>query len=302
MKFLHLYILFLFVAVLGMTIHIFVKLSIPTVQLETANVTEQYVAKVKVAGSDIRVRLIILKHCRERVADSESDGVIEVANLAASQGLDITDLGQHHINKNGPTRVIWTKTSLSGLKKFVSEQMKVNASQGDTFIIYTTGHGGPDGGLASLGQRREIGQMFIEAAEENEQETLWWQSSCFAAAGLPNINSLNAVQKEYFSMIASSTANRSSYWHDQTPLMKKVFIALANNDKRLDRNEDGSISANELGQFIDRKNLVFAASGDEPIFGWRDFANEIPIRDWDGFKNYPDRYVPHPGSGKIPLD
>jgi len=257
-----------------------------------------YVGRVKL-NSRITIRLIILKHCRERIADEESDGVIKAANLAASEGLSITDLGQHHVNQDGPLK--WGKAmTLEGLKKFISAQMKVSAKTGDTLIIYTTGHGGQSGGLQILGEREPVARIIAQAAVENNQETLWWQSSCYASAGLPSISSFTPEEQKLFSMIASSVASKPSYWHDQTEPMKKLFFAIAQGSKEIDPNEDGTVSAKELADFMEKVKpgagrLVFACSDDEPIFGWFDIINSLPIFNPEGQQQQlPEDYIPTP--------
>ena len=206
----------------------------------------------------------------------KSRDVIQAANLAASRGLTISDIGSHHVNRDGHIRgrVVWGKKyDLNKLKSFISEQMKVDAVRGDTLVIYTTGHGGEDGTLVSLGLRKDIMKIFAEAAEENNQEILWWQSSCYAAAELPPISSLNNKQQKLLSMIASSSADRPSYWGDQTEPMRKVFVAMAEGSSDIDPNQDQEITAKELADFMNnevRKNsgdLLFSRGPDEPIFG-----------------------------------
>jgi hypothetical protein len=267
----------------------------PSLMIETPNVTEHYVGKVSL-NSGQSVRLLILKHCFEGIADSESDGVVKAANLAASKGLSIRDLGRHQVNINGLNeRLVWgTRVKMSGLKDFVSQQMKISAEAGDTIVIYTTGHGSAGGSLMILGPRKEVFKALVEAAEENNQETLWWQSSCYACAGLPSIDSLTPKQKTLFSMIASSPANETSTWHDQTPLMEKLFVGLATNDPNLDSNRDGIVTAGEISQFLN-KDEVFASTPDEPIFGFWNYANLIPIFNRYGIPyNTPDNYIPLP--------
>tara|TARA_Y100000034_G_scaffold118960_1_gene160240 strand:- start:441 stop:1334 length:894 start_codon:yes stop_codon:yes gene_type:complete len=258
----------------------------------------EYIKKVKLS-SYVTVRLIILKHSSERIADEESRGIIEAVDFASSKGLDIQDLGDHHVNKNGPTIVWGNKCSLQTLKAFVSEQMKISAEAGDTLVIYTTGHGGSGGGVQNLGRRSDIAKIFAESAEENDQETLWWQSSCYAAAGLPAISSFNEKQQELFSMIASSTAKRATYWHDQTKPMKELFTAMATMGTDIDPDQNSSVSAKELSSFLNRAKkglgeLVYAKNSNEVIFGLN-LARMIPIINPDGSVfEAPSDYIPLP--------
>jgi len=269
---------------------------LPVVQLTPIG---QYVSKVKL-DNGIGVRILILKHCFERVAEKEQRELIKVMNLAADKGLDIKDIGGHFVNGNGKIdRHLWKECSFSQLKDFIVQQMRIGAEPGDTLIIYTTGHGSRGGSLARFGKRSMILTAFAEAAEEAEQETVWWQSSCYAAAGLPPLSSLNKVQQELLTLITSSHANRVSYWGDQTEVLKRVFIALAEIETslELDKNQDGIIVAGELSDFIKtvkKENMVFAISPDEPVFGL-DWPNRIPIRNMDGnLFNAPKKYIPKP--------
>tara|TARA_Y100000034_G_scaffold43496_3_gene53120 strand:+ start:38139 stop:38984 length:846 start_codon:yes stop_codon:yes gene_type:complete len=266
-----------------------------TLQIETSNVAEQYVGRVTLKGRTI-VRLLILKHSFEQVAKDEEIAIVQAANLAATKGLQIKDIGSHHINGEG--KINWgKKCTLSNLKAFVSEQMKISAQAGDTLIIYTTGHGDSGGGLSRLAQRKTVMTAFAEAAEENNQETLWWQSSCYAAAGLPPISNLNQMQQRLFSMIASSNANRSSYWGDQNNVMKQTFLSLAREDGRLDQNKNGRVTHKELKQFlrkVKKECILYSSGPDEIIFGafgpW-----DIPIVDRNNpQKKYSDDYIAIP--------
>tara|TARA_Y100000034_G_scaffold133308_1_gene198425 strand:- start:4027 stop:4938 length:912 start_codon:yes stop_codon:yes gene_type:complete len=256
-----------------------------------------YVTKVKL-DSGITVRLLILKHCFERVAANEERDIIKVMNLAADKGLNIKDIGGHFVNGDGKIdRHLWKTCSLSGLKDFLVQQMRTGAESGDTLVVYTTGHGSKSGYLAQFGKRTTIMKAFAEAAEEAQQETLWWQSSCYAAAGLLPMESLSETQQELLTMVTSSNANRVSYWGDQTEAMKRVFIALAEESPELDQDQDGTVVAGELSKFlkkVKKEDIVFAISPEEPIFGL-DWPNRIPIRDMDGnLFNAPDKYIPKP--------
>ena len=269
----------------------------PTFYVETPRVREHYIGKVKL-NDKLVIRLLVLKHCREGVANEEGQAMIDIANLAASQGLRIQDIGNYHIDTAGQVGLVYTRVTIDGLKKFVSKQMKVDAEEGDTLIIYTTGHGSSEGSVQILGSRIVLGKAFAEAAEENNQETLWWQSSCYAAAGLPKIGEMNKKQQEIFSMLASSDANHPSYWGDQNPILKQLLSALASGSKKIDPNQDEIIVAKELASFLDglgnRGRLLYAKSPDEPIFGWADWANLIPIVGPEGPEDHGDRYIPYP--------
>lgn len=269
------------------------------------NPCSAYVGKVKTG--EISIRLLILKHCPDQIANQDANQALQAANVAASKGLSIKDIGNFHINKEGQTSgiaVVWGEKldDLQGLKQFVKEQSQIGAEQGDTLIVYTIGHGGGDGGLMRIGQRRGIMRVLAEVAEENEQEILWWQLSCHAAAGLPAISSLTEKQQEFFSMTASSPANELSYFATQGPQMQKLFVAMAEQHTEIDPNQDSIITAGELKAFMikhfgqKRGQLVYARSEDEPIFGLLGgLANRIPIIDRNNPQaEYPKNYIPRP--------
>lgn len=249
----------------------------------------------------IRVRLLILKHAWEQMADDDANLAIQAVQAASSRGLRIENIGNHFIDRDGKRKVaIVEYDSVEKLKSFVSEQMKVNPVSGDTFIVFTIGHGFGSGDLQRLGQRVEIMKALAAAAEENEQETLWWQLSCHATARLPMITELPKSQQGYFSMLASSTAEQTSSSGVQGRIMERVFVALAEKSTELDPNGDEIITMRELRDFLNkdgsrRGTLLFAASEDEQIFGGISLANRIRIIDRNNpQREYPRNYIPLP--------
>ena len=273
----------------------------PTIE---ASDNSLYIAKVRLES--VAIRLLVLKHCPDNIADIDADEAVQAANMAETKGLTINTIGNYHVNKEGKTNsMAWGKKisldDLQGLKNFISEQMKVDAEPGDTIIVYTLGHGGDSGSIMRLGQRKDVMEAIAQAAEENDQETFWWQLSCHAAAKLPPISSLNERQQELFAMSASSPANELSYFRTQGKIFASVFNALANKSPQIDPNGDELITAGELGSFIgrgfgqERGDLVFAKSPDEPVFGYNGLANQIPIRDHNNPQTeYPRDYIPMP--------
>ena len=264
----------------------------------------KYVAKVKI-NDTMSIRLLVLKHCPDSIANTDSNQAVQAANLAASKGLDIENIGNYHVDKSGKTdSLVWAAQydDLEGLKRFVSEQMKVGAKTGDTLVIYTNGRGSGNGSVMRLGQRDGIMRTFAEAAEENDQETFWWQLSCHAAAKLPEISTLNEKQQKLFSMTASSPGDELSYFCTQGKLMQVVFTAMADGGTDIDPNQDKVITAGELKGFMvskfgaKRGNLVWARSDDEEIFGLLGgLPNLIPIVDQNGQQGeYPRDYIPLP--------
>lgn len=260
----------------------------------------QYIGKMKL--KDFSIRLLILKHCPDDIANVDATEALQAVNLAKTEGLNIEDIGNYHVDPNGKINTMSCQSiPLTGLKQFVSDQMKVDAEPGDTLIVYTLGHGSKDGSLMSLGQRRYVMEMLAEAAEENEQQTLWWQLSCKAAAFLPSIATLTERQQEFFSMIASSEANELSYFRTQADQMQKMFVALAKNNQEINPNQDRVISMKELKDFLNkyveagRGNLAWAKNANKIIFGYPNLANTIPIVEANGTQaEYPDGYIPSP--------
>jgi hypothetical protein len=240
------------------------------------------------------VRVLILRHTWDSISFTDTKQAIHAVDVAASKGLTIKQIGDYNIDKDGlDERVSWKSVSYEELRRFVDEQMKVDAEAGDTFVIYTIGHGGGGGGLQTLGQREDIMKIFAELAAKNQQETFWWQLSCHAAAKLPSISTLTEEEQDYFSMIASSPSDQLSYFCTQGEQMQKVFTALADKSREIDPDGDEVITAGELRKFLNkhvpsgsfpsghRGDLLFARSDDEPIFGAIGLARRIPIVDRD---------------------
>jgi len=256
--------------------------------VSTDAVPLQYVGKINVSG--IKIRLLVLKHCFERMADDDAELVIQGANLAATKGLDIRDIGNRYIDSNGEAGRWGEKYSLSKLKDFVSQQMKINAETGDTLIIFTVGHGSPNGYLQDLGQRKEVMEAFATAAQENNQETIWWQLSCFASADLPSISSLNLEQQQLFSVVVSSDANTESPAYVEGKIMQKFFVGLADNFRQIDANGDDMITAGEMSDAIPNRK-IFSLSKDQILFGFS-WARKLPIIDRNGEnKEYPKDFI-----------
>jgi len=268
--------------------------------------SSEYIGKVRI-NDTVTVRLLVLKHCPDDIADVDASQAVEAAKVAQSRGLTIQIIGNYHVDKQGKTdSMAWgakySLDDLEGLKNFISEQMKIDAVYGDTFIVYTIGHGSGSGSIMRLGQREPVMKAIAQAAEENDQETLWWQLSCHAAANLPPVTVLNERQQELFSMTASSPANELSYFNTQGKQFAAMFNALAERSKEIDPNQDDIVTCKELSDFLSAKfgetrgKLVFARSPDEPIFGLTGgLANAIPIKDHNNPQGeYPRNYIPFP--------
>jgi len=214
------------------------------------------------------VRLLVLKHCRERIADGDANLAIRGAKQAESKGLAIKVIGNHYIDG----------FSKDKLQTFTSQEMWKGAVGGDTVIVHTIGHGGKEGGLATLGQRSNVMAAFANAAEANKQRVLWWQLSCYASAKLPPISSLPSAQQELFAVYASSSATEPSPTDQQAGFMTKLFNALADKSTALDKNGDGIVTAAEMKGFMNtldgkhRGNLLYCRDEERPIFGDLQFA------------------------------
>jgi len=267
--------------------------------------SEQFICKVKL-DDQVSIRLLILKHAPDEIANLDGDFAVVAANVGSTKGLSIEEIGNFHINKQGRTNesLVYSKVfnDLEGLKQFIKEQAKVGAKDDDTLMVYTIGHGGGDGSLMRLGQRAGLMRILAEVSEENQQRIFWWQLSCHAAASLPSINTLTEEQKPLFSMTASSPANEVSYFNTQSQLMEKMFVALAEKNKSIDPDQDGNVDAGELKDFMiknygqKRGSLMYAADPKQIVFGLNGgLANKIPIIDRNNTqKDYPKYYIPFP--------
>ena len=251
------------------------------------------VYRVQQYDDSYQIRLVALKHSHISMADGDANLAIQAVRTAAGKGLAIRDVGNHNIDRNGEVRLVeWTDNDLDKLQAYVSQIMKIDAQPGDTFIIFTIGHGFPDGSIQNMGPRAGVMKAFANAAEENGQRTLWWQLSCHASAGLPAISTLPEAQQELFSVLASSTASETSAAGVQGKIMEKVFVALAGKDRSLD-DGSGIVTAGRLRNFLNgvsrgRGDLLYAANPDAPIFGGTSLANSLPIID----RNGPARRIP----------
>lgn len=251
-----------------------------------------------------KIRLIALKHSKESMADGDANLAISAVSKAAAKGLPIQTVGNHYINKEGKMQVVALEfnNDLPKLKAFVSEQMKLKAEAGDTVVLFTIGHGHPDGSLAGLGQRSGVMKAIADAAEENSQKTLWWQLSCHASANLPAISTLTPAQQELLGIYASSTPSELSAAGVQGKIMEKVFIAMAERSKEIDPDQDENITTAELRDFLNkvvgnrRGDLLYTKSPTHPVFGGGGgLANQIPIFDRNGPQGkYPPDYIPVP--------
>lgn len=259
--------------------------------------------KVSEVENPIRIRLIALKHSKEKMADDDARMAVNAIQKASGKGLDIKAVGDHNINKEGKIQFASLDYGdLPQLQAFVSEQMKISAQPGDTVIVFTIGHGHPSGSLDSLGQREGVMRALAGAAGENKQRTLWWQLSCYASAHLPKIESLSEEQQELFSILATSNSTTPSPAYLEGKIMEKVFVAMADRSKAVDPNGDNVITAQEFRDHLNtvrsgRGNLLYARRMDLPIFGgsFGNLPNLIPIVDHNGSPGrFPKDFIPLP--------
>jgi len=259
-----------------------------------------YVARVKLNDA-ISIRLLILKHSVISMADRDAELAIQAVSVASARGLQIEEIGNHFINRDGRIQRFAMSKTLYGsaqLKDFINQQMKISAAYGDTLVVFTIGHGFSSG-LQNIGERRILTSAIAGAAAENSQRTLWWQLSCHATAGLPSISELPAAEQELFSMVASSDASETSAEGVQGRIMQKVFVAIANDSDEIDPDHDNVITAGELRRFLTNiggiGRRVFAKSADTVIFGRGFNPGMIPILDpYNPNRTFPENYLPVP--------
>lgn len=284
--------------ILNVAIAIFILIGLYLVTPPRHAVSPDYYQK-----SDAKVRLLILKHSWEPMADGDANLAIEAVNAAKANGLEIKEIGNYRIDKSGK-RYYVDYENLAEFQSFISDSMKVDAEPGDTLIIFTIGHGFGDGSLDGLGQRSNVLKAIAGAAAENQQATIWWQLSCHAAAGMPAMTSLASDEQELLTVVNSSEANSVSAAGVQGEIMKKVFNALAKESPDLDVNGDGRITAKELRDFLNKgtsyRGVISTSDQDHIVFGYINLANQVPIYDWDfPGGELPKNYIPLPGKDKI---
>lgn len=255
------------------------------------------------ASDLIHIRFIAMKHSHIAMADGDARLAINAAKRAASNGLSIKVIGDHNIDKDGKKVALMEVQfwEIDKFRQYVSEQMRVDAKPGDTFMMFTIGHGFSSGGLDNMGQREAVMKAIAQAASENQQRTVWWQLACHATARLPNISSLPPDQRKWLTIVASSDASQVSPAGVEGNIMKQVFDAMAERSEAIDPNQDDMITGHEFKNFLSqtrpsRGSRCFMEDYNDVVFGFYNIANQIPIRDWTRpQQGYPDDYVPYPG-------
>lgn len=260
----------------------------PATVVKVGSLEKVYGSGISKIDSSMSIRVLILRHTPERMAIGDANLAKSGIERAKEKGLDIEVIGDELVR------------SLDDVKRAVNEKVSYNARPGDTLIVHTIGHGFSSGGLQNLGPRRGVMEVFVRAAEEHQQEMLWWQLSCYASASLPSIDSLTEPQQGLFSNLASSDSRTVSAAGIQGKVMEKVFVAIAEKDRRIDPDGDEVITASELKNFLNevvgsrRGDLLYARSSDEPIFGvfgpWM-----LPIIDHNRpSREYERNFIPTP--------
>lgn len=240
------------------------------------------------------IRMLILKHSREHMADGDADLAIQAVKRAANQGLKIKVIGNHFVD--GRMVAYHYVMNVATIQSLLEENISVGATNGDTLIVFTIGHGFPSGGLDNVGQRKDVMKVLADAAGGHRQKILWWQLSCHACAGLPSISSLPKDQQELFSIVASSSANDTSAAGVQGRIMEKVFLAMAEKSPNIDPDGTGIITAAKLSSFLNgvssgMGSRVFAIDRNFRIFGKRT-APPIPIIDRNNEQGkYNEEYI-----------
>ncbi len=241
-------------------------------------------------GDTVSVRMLILKHSPEDSAMSNRDAdlAIDAVDSAKAKGLDIQVIGNYFCTDRagvkfahqcpifqGPKRtqprfesprnaefneILRSAESekYSKLKDFVVDHMKLNAKANDTLLLFSIGHGSPDGYLANIGSRRDVLQSFTDAAKEAKQRVLWWSLSCYGCAGLPEVPSELAPM---FSIVTSSAADYESSEGVQGRIMDEVFQSIISKDKSLDDDGNGLITGKEVKSYFRNANIPHDGGG-----------------------------------------
>lgn len=240
------------------------------------------------------IRMLILKHSREHMADGDADLAIQAVKKAAAKGLKIKVVGNHFVD--GRLVAFHYAMTKATVQDLLEENISAEATSGDTLIVFTIGHGFQSGGLDNIGQRKDVMKVLADAAGKHRQKILWWQLSCHACAGLPDISSLPTEQQELFSIVASSSASDTSAAGVQGRIMEKIFVAMAEKNKQLDPEGNGIITAAKLSSFLNgvssgMGSRVFATSQNFRIFGKRTVP-KLPIIDRNNQQGkYDEEYI-----------
>lgn len=246
---------------------------------------------------EMPIRVLILKHSKEKMADDDAKLVLKAVEKASGQNLDVQAVGDHFVNNTKRIRIaLHEYDEIANLRDFISEQFRNNACPDATFILFTVGHGSPSGGLDNLGQRAQLQTAIAEAAEENEQRVLWWQLSCYSAAKLPPIDTLTPRQQELLSVLNTSDEKTPSPAYIEGDIMEKMFASMINGE--MDSDGNGEISGDE---FRVKMNQIKKGRGDlfrsrdmsDPLFGVN-LANRFVVFDVDKKRPAEGFSVPFP--------
>lgn len=247
------------------------------------------------------IRVLILKHSKEKMADDDAAMVMDAVNKANRESLNIQGIGNHFIHDTKKIRAsIFEVESYEpeSLKEFVSQKLSENPNPDGTSIIMTIGHGSPSGGLHNLGKREEVQKALAEAAEDNAQKVLWWQLSCYSAAKLPDLNSLTPSQQKLFSVLNTSNENTPSPAYIEGKIMEKLFGAMLSEDNELDKDGNNEVTGREFRDYMNtirkgRGDLLRSSDMESPLFGLS-LANRIAILDQGQFEFKEKNFIPQP--------
>lgn len=240
------------------------------------------------------IRMLILKHSREHMADGDANLAIQAVKKAADKGLKIKVVGNHFVD--GRLMTFHYVMNVATIQDLLEQNISSEASSGDTLIVFTIGHGFTSGGLDNIGQRKDVMKVLANAAGKHRQKILWWQLSCHACAGLPDISTLPPDQQELFSIVASSSASDTSAAGVQGRIMEKVFVAMAEKSTKIDPDGNGIITAAKLSSFLNgvssgMGSRVFSVNQNFRIFGKRTVP-KLPIIDRNNQQGkYDEEYI-----------
>jgi len=252
------------------------------------------IANFQVCYAEPSIRMLILKHSKEHMADGDANLAIQAVKKAADNGLKIKVIGNHFVD--GKLMTFHYVMNVTSVQDLLEENISSEATIGDTLIVFTIGHGFKSGDLHNIGQRKDIMKIIANAAGKHRQKILWWQLSCYACAGLPDISILPPNQQELFSIVASSSALDTSAAGVQGGIMERVFMAIADKSTKIDPDRNGTITATELSSFLNGVSFgmgsrVFAINQNLRIFGKR-ILPKLPIVDRNNQQGkYDEEYI-----------
>jgi hypothetical protein len=231
--------------------------------------------------SDIKIRILAIKHTNDSNGASDCKQVLKAADEAKAKGLKITSLGYSHAD------------NLNNFRSILQEKIKSKSSYEDTLFLFTVGHGSRSG-VEKLGKRIEILKVIAEEATKSKQRILWWQLSCHAAGGIPDFKTLPKKQQDMMSSLATSTTDQVSYFDTEAKIISQVFSGIL--DKSMDYDKDKKITAGEIRRFLSERtsksgSLFYAARTSQVIFGESTLARSLPISNHSSQMQFSKEYI-----------